>query len=270
MAHSQILLDGRIGDDLFEVMNAWVRHLPGGLAIATILACAFFAAITGSGAATAATIGMVAYPAMTDRGYDKRFTLGLLAAGGTLGILIPPSVILVLLGDVLSNAYQQAQLKQGIYAPKTVAVGDLFSGALIPGMVLVALYLVYILWTAWRHPERAPAIPAAERSAIGPSDLIKALVAPLGLILAALGSILYGFATPTEAAAVGAVGAMVLAAGRGTLSRDMLAGVAQTTAKLSSMAFMLLFGASVFILVFRGLGGDVDARPDGALGRAPS
>jgi len=123
---SQVLLEGRVGDDLFEVMNAWVRHLPGGLAIATILACAFFSAITGSGAATAATIGMVAYPAMIERGYDKKFTLGLLAAGGTLGILIPPSIPMILYGSITEES-----------------VGKLFIAGIVPGLILTAIFVVY-------------------------------------------------------------------------------------------------------------------------------
>ena len=130
---SQILLDGRVGDDLFDVMNAWVRHLPGGLAIATILACAFFAAITGSGAATAATIGMVAYPAMIQRGYDKKFTLGLLAAGGTLGILIPPSIPLILYGAITEES-----------------VGKLFIAGVVPGLILTAIFVVYAVFKSKR------------------------------------------------------------------------------------------------------------------------
>ena len=125
---SQILLDGRVGDDLFEVMNAWVRHLPGGLAIATILACAFFSAITGSGAATAATIGMVAYPAMIERGYDKKFTLGLLAAGGTLGILIPPSIPMILYGAITEES-----------------VGKLFIAGIVPGFLLTVIFVIYAI-----------------------------------------------------------------------------------------------------------------------------
>ena len=181
---SQILLDGRVGDDLFEVMNAWVRHLPGGLAIGTILACAFFAAITGSGAATAATIGMVAYPAMVDRGYDKSFTLGLLAAGGTLGILIPPSIPMIIYGTVTEDS-----------------VGKLFIAGVIPGLVLAGLFVLYavakskqggftpMLRTSWR-----------ERCSITLKNLWGILL-PFLII----GGIYSGAFTPTEAAAVGLV-----------------------------------------------------------------
>ncbi|MBP6078553.1 MAG: TRAP transporter large permease subunit [Xanthomonadales bacterium] len=246
----------RIAERLLLTMGALFGGLRGGLAISVMLVGAVLAASTGIVGATVTTMGLIALPTMLRYGYDARLASGTICAAGTLGQIIPPSVILVLLGDVLSNAYQQAQLKQGIYAPKTVAVGDLFSGALIPGLVLVALYLVYILWTSWRHPERAPAIPIAERSAIGPGDLLKALAAPLGLILAVLGSILYGVATPTEAAAVGAVGAMLF----GLLNRELnlarLREVMQQTVLVSSMVFLILIGAALFSLVFRGFGGD--------------
>ncbi len=246
----------RIAERLLLTMGALFGGLRGGLAISVMLVGAVLAASTGIVGATVTTMGLIALPTMLRYGYDARLASGTICAAGTLGQIIPPSVILVLLGDVLSNAYQQAQLKQGIYAPKTVAVGDLFSGALIPGLVLVALYLVYILWTSWRHPDRAPAIPAAERSAIGPGDLLKALAAPLALILAVLGSILYGFATPTEAAAVGAVGALLFGLLNRELNLTRLREVMQQTVLVSSMVFLILIGAALFSLVFRGFGGD--------------
>ncbi|NLA91773.1 MAG: TRAP transporter large permease subunit [Synergistaceae bacterium] len=181
---SQILLDGRIGDDLFDVMNAWVRHLPGGLAIATILACAFFAAITGSGAATAATIGMVAYPAMIERGYEKKFTLGLLAAGGTLGILIPPSIPMILYGSITEES-----------------VGKLFIAGVIPGLVLTAMFIVYAVYKSKRGGftpmEKAP---WSERLQVTKKNFWGILL-PFIII----GGIYTGAFTPTEAAAVGLV-----------------------------------------------------------------
>lgn len=181
---SQILLDGRIGDDLFDVMNAWVRHLPGGLAIATILACAFFAAITGSGAATAATIGMVAYPAMIERGYEKKFTLGLLAAGGTLGILIPPSIPMILYGSITEES-----------------VGKLFIAGVIPGLVFTAMFIVYAVYKSKRGGftpmEKAP---WSERLQVTKKNFWGILL-PFIII----GGIYTGAFTPTEAAAVGLV-----------------------------------------------------------------
>ena len=246
----------RIAERLLLTMGALFGGLRGGLAISVMLVGAVLAASTGIVGATVTTMGLIALPTMLRYGYDTRLASGTICAAGTLGQIIPPSVILVLLGDVLSNAYQQAQLKQGIYAPKTVAVGDLFSGALIPGLVLVALYLVYILWTAWRHPERAPAIPESERSGIGPGDLLKALAAPLLLILAVLGSILYGIATPTEAASVGAAGAMLFGVVNRELNLARLREVMQQTVLVSSMVFLILIGAALFSLVFRGFGGD--------------
>jgi C4-dicarboxylate transporter DctM subunit len=186
---SQILLDGRIGDDLFEVMNAWVRHLPGGLAIATILACAFFAAITGSGAATAATIGMVAYPAMTERGYEKRFTLGLLAAGGTLGILIPPSIPLILYGAVTEES-----------------VGKLFIAGIIPGLVLAGIFIVYAVIKSKRGGfVPLPRTTWSERLRITRKNLWGILL-PFLII----GGIYSGAFTPTEAAAVGLAYSLVV------------------------------------------------------------
>jgi C4-dicarboxylate transporter DctM subunit len=186
---SQILLDGRIGDDLFEVMNAWVRHLPGGLAIATILACAFFSAITGSGAATAATIGMVAYPAMTERGYEKRFTLGLLAAGGTLGILIPPSIPLILYGAVTEES-----------------VGKLFIAGIIPGLLLAGIFIVYAVIKSKRGGfVPLPRTTWSERLRITRKNLWGILL-PFLII----GGIYSGAFTPTEAAAVGLAYSLVV------------------------------------------------------------
>ena len=181
---------------------------------------------------------------------------GVIAASGTLGQIIPPSLALVLLGDVLSNAYQQAQLKQGVYSPETVSVGDLFVGALVPGLLLVLCYALYVIWIAWRNPQRAPALPAAERPSIAPKALVSVLLPPLLLIMAVLGSILAGIATPTEAAAVGAVGASVLAAASGQLDLKRLRETLDSTVKVSSMVYLILIGAALFSLVFRGFGGD--------------
>jgi tripartite ATP-independent transporter DctM subunit len=203
-------------------------------------------------------MGMISLPLMLRIGYDPRVATGTICASATLAQIIPPSTILIFVGDMLQAANSQAQLARGNMAPDPVSVGDLFFGALVPGLLLTAFYVVWIVVLGLLRPNAVPPMPASDvRVGALVRSVLRALLPALVLVVAVLGSILAGVATPTESAAVGAVGAMVLAAGRGTLSRDMLAGVAQTTAKLSSMAFMLLFGASVFILVFRGLGGDV-------------
>jgi len=205
------------------------------------------------------TMGLLSLPIMLRSGYQPQVATGTICASGTLGQIIPPSIILVLLGDVLSSAYQQAQLKQGIFSPKTVSVGELFVGALVPGLILVGLYIVYVLVVAWLRPASMPALApsnAAETRGDLAWRLLRALVMPLTLILAVLGSILGGYATPTEAAAVGAVGALLLALARSGLDLGRLREVMQGTVRLSSMVFLILIGASVFSLVFRGLGGD--------------
>jgi tripartite ATP-independent transporter DctM subunit len=167
----------------------------------------------------------------------------------------------VLLGDVLSSAYQQAQISQGIFNPKTVSVGDLFAGALIPGLLLVALYLVYLMAVATIRPGSMPGQSAAEASErVSLLRLTLALLAPLTLILAVLGSILGGIATPTEAAGVGAIGAMILAGARRQLALSRLLEIMRSTTRISSMVFLILIGASVFSLVFRGYDGDEGVR----------
>ncbi len=251
----------RIAEDLLETLSALFGRLRGGLGIAVTLVGMLLAASTGIVGATVVTMGLLSLPTMLKRGYDPALATGVIAASGTLGQIIPPSIILVLLGDVLSSAYQQAQLNQGIFSPKTVSVGDLFVGAVIPGLLLVALYILYLIIVGLIRPESMPAAQdAAERSGSDDRPLamrvVLVLMPPLLLILAVLGSIIGGFATPTEAAAVGAVGALLLAGLRGAWSRSRLADIGRNTARISSMVFLILIGASVFSLVFRGYGGD--------------
>jgi C4-dicarboxylate transporter DctM subunit len=223
---SQILLDGRVGDDLFEVMNAWVRHLPGGLAIATILACAFFAAISGSGAATAATIGMVAYPAMMARGYDKRFVLGLLACGGTLGILIPPSIPLIIYGAVTEES-----------------IGKLFIAGVIPGLVLTSILVVYAVYRS----KRGGFIPMEPASWSERLRVTRRNLPGIALPFLILGGIYTGAFTPTEAAAVGLVYslAITLFFYRRLRPRD-LPGVCLKAVRTSCMIAMIIGGAILF------------------------
>lgn len=249
-----MLEKSRIAESLLEAVASLFGQLRGGLVVAVLLVGAILAASTGIVGATVVAMGLISLPSMLRHGYDPKLACGAICASGTLGQIIPPSLILVLLGDQLGNAYQQAQLKQGIYAPETVSVGDLFAGALIPGLGLVMLYLLYVLWVAWRQPERAPALrEPIPRSTV---QLVRAIVPPLALILAVLGSILFGIATPTEAAAVGAVGAAVFAAVGGQLSWARLREVAMDTARINAMVFAILIGAALFSLVFRGYGGD--------------
>ncbi|MCL7463005.1 TRAP transporter large permease subunit [Pseudomonas sp. NW5] len=251
-----MLEKSRVAEDLLESMSRLFGTLRGGLAISVCVVGALLAASTGIVGATVVTMGLLALPTMLRRGYDPAIATGTLAATGTLGQIIPPSIILVLLGDVMSSAYQQAQLKMGVFSPKTVSVGDLFVGALLPGLVLVGLYILYLIGVAILQPKKLPALSQEELGPIEWGTLFKALIPPLLLIAAVLGSILAGYATPTEAAALGAVGAMLLALTKGQLNRTQLREVAQSTTQISAMVFLILIGASLFSLVFRGFGGE--------------
>ncbi len=252
-----MLEKSKVAENLLETMARLFGRLPGGLGISVTLVGALLAASTGIVGATVVTMGLLALPTMLKRGYDPALATGSIAATGTLGQIIPPSIALVLLGDVLSNAYQQAQLKQGIFNVDTVSVGDLFIGALIPGLLLVALYIIYIFARAILNPAVAPGVAEDhqyERSLL--SDCIRGLLPPLLLIAAVLGSILSGFATPTEAAAVGAVGGALLALLQRQLSGAILWEVMLSTTKVTCMVFAILIGAAIFSLVFRGYHGD--------------
>ena len=211
-----ILEKSKIAEELLDEMAKLFGSLRGGLGVSVTIVGALLAASTGIVGATVVTMGLLSLPTMLRRGYDPSFAAGSIAAAGTLGQIIPPSIVLILLGDVISNAYQKAQLQQGVFAPETVSVGDLFAGALLPGFLLVGMYLVYQIAVATFRGDRAPAIPAEElgdRRAVWIAAA-KTLPPPLLLILAVLGSILAGAATPTEAASVGAVGALLIAGAR--------------------------------------------------------
>jgi tripartite ATP-independent transporter DctM subunit len=252
----------KIADELLTTMSRLFGNLRGGLAISVVLVGMLLAASTGIVGATVVTMGLLSLPTMLKQGYDPKISTGLICASGTLGQIIPPSIVLVLLGDVLSNAYQQAQLDMGIFSPETISVGDLFIGALIPGLLLVTFYILYIIGVAFVNKD---ALPAANANIISSStndepplyhDVIKSLIPPLVLILAVLGSIIGGLATPTEAAAIGAVGAMFLAASKKMLTLKTLQEVVRSTTRISCMVFMILIGAALFSLVFRGFEGD--------------
>ena len=249
----------RIAEDLLETLSALFGSLRGGLGISVTLVGMLLAASTGIVGATVVTMGLLSLPTMLKRGYSAEIASGTICASGTLGQIIPPSIILVMLGDVMSSAYQQAQLSQGVFSPKTVSVGDLFAGALIPGLLLVVLYVGYLVLTAVLRPSVMPA-HVADDEKVSLGRLVNALLPPLILILGVLGSILGGLATPTEAAGVGAMGALLIAMQRGGLSFSRLQEIMRGTLRISSMVFMILIGASVFSLVFRGYGGDDGVR----------
>jgi len=245
----------RIAEDLLETLSALFGSLRGGLGISVTLVGMLLAASTGIVGATVVTMGLLSLPTMLKRGYSPEIAAGTICASGTLGQIIPPSIILVMLGDVMSTAYQQAQLAQGIFSPDTVSVGDLFAGALIPGLLLVIMYVVYLVVVAMFKPEVMPAHPVSDEP-VSVLRIIKALAPPLILIFGVLGSILSGLATPTEAAGVGAMGALLIALLRRALTIERLQEIMRGTMRISSMVFMILIGASVFSLVFRGYGGD--------------
>ena len=248
-----ILEKSRVAEELLESMADLFGGLRGGLGVSVVVVGMLLAASTGIVGATVVTMGLLSLPSMLRTGYHPALASGTICATGTLGQIIPPSIALVLLGDILSNAYQQAQLKLNIFNPRTVSVGDLFVGALVPGLLLVALYVLFILGTAWLQPEAAPAAKTARPPA---AKLLRSLLPPLLLIAIVLGSILSGAATPTEAAGVGAVGALVLALAKGEMNLARLREVLASAMQITCMVFMILIGAAVFSLVFRGFGGE--------------
>ena len=267
-----MLEKSRVAEKLLSSMGQLFGPLPGGMGLAIILVGALLAASTGIVGATVVTMGLLSLPTMLRQGYQPQLSTGLICATGTLGQIIPPSIALVLLGDVLANAYQDAQLKQGLWSLDTVSVGDLFVGALIPGLILVGLYLLYVVVISLWKPQWAPAFAATDGEPRGWRSLLGGLVPPLLLIAAVLGSILTGKATPTEAAGVGAFGALLLAAANRHLSRTILGEVVRATSLVTAMVFMILIGASLFSLVFRGYGGEeavhnlFAAMPGGVIG----
>lgn len=249
-----MLEKSRVAEQLLENMAAMFGQLRGGLAVSVVIVGMLLAASTGIVGATVVTMGLMSLPSMTKRGYDPKLATGVICATGTLGQIIPPSIALVLLGDILSSAYQQAQLNMGIFNPKTLSVGDLFIGAIVPGLLLVTLYIIYVLVYVRFKPDAAPAADDQKRPSL--TELLSGLIPPILLIVTVLGSILIGAATPTEAAAVGALGASLLALAKGELNITRIREVGLSTLEVTCMVFMILIGAAVFSLVFRGFGGD--------------
>ena len=248
-----ILERSGIAARMLKNMASAFKNIKGGLSISIIVVGALLAASTGIVGATVVTMGLMSLPVLIQQGYKKDFSSGLIAATGTLGQIIPPSIALVLLGDVMSNAYQRAQNNMGIFSQKTVTVGDLFVGAIVPGLLICGSYLIYTIYQNSKNSN----IQFLPNSELPKSvEIVKTLALPLILIFLVLGSIIAGIATPTEAAAIGATGAMIIALINGKLTLSFLKETSEKTAIVSTMIFTILIGASIFSLIFRGVGGD--------------
>ena len=262
-----------IAEQLLLTMGKMFGNLRGGLGISVVLVGALLAASTGVVGATVVTMGLISLPAMLRAGYDPKLASGVICASGTLGQIIPPSTVLIFMADMLAGINSQVQMAKGNFAPNPVSVGDLFAGAFLPGLMLVGFYLLFMVYKAIFDPKSCPATPYEK---VDGSSLLKevftALIPPLLLIVTVLGSIIGGIATPTEAASVGAVGAMILAALRWRLSYKVMREAMVSTATITAMIFIILFGASVFSIVFRQMGGDnlvhefLSGLPGGAIG----
>ena len=242
-----------IAAKMLENMALAFKNIRGGLSISIILVGALLAASTGIVGATVVTMGLMSLPVLIQQGYKKDFSAGLVASTGTLGQIIPPSIALVLLGDVMSNAYQRAQNNMGIFSQKTVTVGDLFVGAIVPGILICLGYLFYTLYQNSKNADIQFDPNAKSASSM---DVLKTLAMPLLLIVLVLGSIIAGIATPTEASAIGAMGALFIALINGKFNLAFIKEASKKTAIVSTMIFTILIGASIFSLIFRGVGGD--------------
>lgn len=250
-----MLEKSKIAENLLESMSKLFSNLKGGLGISVIIVGALLAASTGIVGATVVTMGLLSLPTMLKKKYDVKVATGTILASGTLGQIIPPSIILILLGDVISSSYQEAQNMMGIFSQESVSVGDLFAGAIFPGLILVSFYIIYIIYIANFKKNLIPELKYNESFKM--KEIFLSLYAPLFLIFAVLGSIIMGIATPSEASSFGAIGAIILAAINKKINKSILKEVLIKTSKITSMIFILLIGATIFSLVFRGLEGDV-------------
>jgi tripartite ATP-independent transporter DctM subunit len=246
----------KIAENLLESLSILFSGIRGGLAIAVTLIGMLLAASTGIVGATVVTMGLLALPTMQKNNYSTELSSGIICASGTLGQIIPPSIVLVMLGDVISSSYQYTQMNLGNYSPRTVSVGDLFAGALIPGVFLVLFYISYILLISYIDPKSAPKNKESDIDPESMKKIISSLLPPLGLMVLVLGSILLGMATPTEASGIGAFGALIISYTRKTLNKKIVLEISNSTLKITGMVFFILISASVFSLVFRGFGGD--------------
>ena len=264
-----ILEKSKIAEKLLESMSEIFGNLKSGLGISVVIVGALLAASTGIVGATVIAMGLISLPAMLKKGYSEEVSTGLIAATGTLGQIIPPSIALVILGDVLATAYQQAQLSMGNFSAKSFSVGDLFVAAIIPGLLLVTAYSFYFIFNI---SEKNLNYEKNEEKSVSLINILKILIPPFLLIFSVLGSIILGVASPTEAAGIGAMGSILIAVLNRKLSFSVLADAVKQTAFISSMVFMILIGASIFSLVFRGFGGEelitnlFDAVPGGLFG----
>lgn len=254
-----VLERSRIAEELLDTIGRLFGTARGGLAIATVLVGMLIAASTGIVGAGVVTLGLLSLPIMMKHKYDSALATGTITASGTLGQIIPPSIVLIILGDVMATAYQQAQLTSGNFAPDTVSVGDLFLGALLPGLGLVGLYLLYLIAVGFIQPKRMPAV-LDDTFTIDAGELVRQifvrLIPPIVLIVLVLGSILAGYATPTEAASIGCVGAFVLVALKGRFNLANMKEAVRSAALINTQIFFIFIGASFFALVFRGYDGD--------------
>ncbi len=248
-----ILEKSKIAEKLLESMSEIFGNLKSGLGISVIIVGTLLAASTGIVGATVIAMGLISLPAMLKKGYSEEVSTGLIAATGTLGQIIPPSIALVILGDVLATAYQQAQLSMGNFSAKSFSVGDLFVAAIIPGLLLVTAYSFYFIFSLSKKNLN---YEEGKEKSVSLFDILKILIPPFLLIFSVLGSIILGVASPTEAAGIGAMGSILIALLNRRLSFSVLADAVKQTAFISSMVFMILIGASIFSLVFRGFGGE--------------
>ena len=248
-----ILEKSGVAAKMLENMAKAFKGIRGGLSISIIIVGALLAASTGIVGATVVTMGLMSLPILISQGYEKSFSTGLVASTGTLGQIIPPSIALVLLGDVMSSAYQRAQNNMGIFSQQTVTVGDLFIGAIVPGVMICVGYLIY---TIYKNGNNKNIKVNLNELSVEKIELFKTLALPIILIFLVLGSIFAGIATPTEAAAIGAFGALVIALINKKINLSFLKETSEKTAIVSTMIFTILIGASIFSLIFRGVGGD--------------
>ena len=242
-----ILEKTKIAENLIHDMNILFNNSNSGLAVSVVVVGALMAASTGIVGASVVTLGLLTYPVLTKNGYSPSIASGTICASGTLGQIIPPSLVLILLADVLSSSYQQAQLNIGIFNPESITIADLFLGAILPGLILPVLYIIYL---------KSLRIKNEDTALIHKKLNIFSVIYPLGLMLIVLGSIIFGIATPSEAAGIGALGAILLAYAQNNLSKLVLDKCVFESIKLTSMVFMILIGAILFSLVFRGLEGE--------------
>ena len=242
----------KIAEELLESMNKLYSNTNGGLAISVVLVGVLMGASTGIVGASVVTLGLLSLPVMLKNNYPKSLSCGVICASGTLGQIIPPSLVLILLADVISSAYQQAQLNMGIFSPETVTISDLFAGALLPGLLLPMMYIFYIK----SLKINSVTIPYKKDTPISDVNIVRSLIAPIFLIIIVLGSIIFGIATPSEAASLGAVGAILLSILKNKLKLSIIKITSLETIKLTSMVFLILIGATFFSLVFRGLEGE--------------